>query len=248
MDLSKLKLYATRPHPCSYLPDEEATTIFIDPMAKINAATYSELSHYGFRRSGGNIYRPHCENCQACIPIRLLSDQFRPNRSQKRCWKTNSDLSFHLTDTIDTDEHYQLYEKYIHLRHKDGDMYPPDRHQYVDFLTSEWDITRYIEMRDRNGKLLCLAVTDIIDNGLSAVYTFFDPEEVKRSLGVFAVLYQLELARQTQLPYLYLGYWIRRSQKMNYKSNYRPYQVLINDNWVTVTDDAPNNTIKHQLL
>lgn len=248
MDLTKLKLYATRAHPCSYLPGEDATTIFIDPTAKIDASLYSELSLNGFRRSGGNIYRPHCENCQACVPIRLMPDAFRPNRSQKRCWKHNRDLKIRITDSINTDEYYSLYEKYIRERHTDGDMYPPDRTQYIDFLTSEWGVTRYIEMRNSEQVLVALAVVDVLDNALSAVYTFFDPCETKRSLGVFAILYQLELAKENNLPCVYLGYWIRRCQKMSYKTNYRPYQVLINENWVTVTDSAPNNTLKHQLL
>jgi len=247
-ELSKLKLYATRPHTCSYLPEEDATTVFIDPMAEVDGALYSELSRFGFRRSGSNIYRPHCEGCQACVPIRIVADAFKANRSQRRCMKHNSDLQFRVVESIDTDEHYALYERYISARHSDGDMYPPSRNQYRDFLTSEWDVTRYIEMRDPEQQLIALAVTDVLDHGLSAVYTFFEPEEDKRSLGMFGVLYQIQLARELKLPFVYLGYWIRKCQKMNYKTNYQPYQLMINQNWVTVAEYRKGNGAKNQLL
>jgi len=248
MDLSKLKLYATKPHPCSYLTGEAATTIFIDPHTSVDSHIYSELSRYGFRRSGNNIYRPHCKNCQACVPLRLIAEQFKPNRSQKRCRKTNEDLTIRVVDSINTDEHYALYERYITERHSDGDMYPPDRSQYNDFLTTEWDATRYLEMREPSGKLVALSVIDVIDHGLSAVYTFFEPTEIRRSLGVFAVLYQIELAKQNQLPFVYLGYWIKQCQKMSYKTGYQPYQVFINEKWVTVSKDRHNNSARHELL
>ncbi len=247
-DLNRIKLFATRPHPCSYLPEEDATTVFIDPNAEVDAQLYSELSRYGFRRSGGNIYRPHCEACHACVPIRLVVENFDPNRSQKRCLKRNSDLYFKTVESIDTDEHYNLYEYYINKRHCDGDMYPANRSQYRDFLTREWESTQYIEMRTPEHKLIALAVTDVLNHGLSAVYTFFDPDETKRSLGMFGILYQIQLAQEKQLPYVYLGYWIRRCQKMNYKTNYRPYQLLINQNWVTVAEHRPENGAKNQLL
>lgn len=232
--LAQLKLYATRPHPCSYLDDQEATTVFIDPNATIDASLYSELSAYGFRRSGSHVYRPHCEQCQACIPIRVCADSFTPNRSQKRCLKLNADLVVAEHDSIDNEECFSLYERYINERHSDGDMYPADKTQYRDFLTSEWGITRFLLFRDAQQSLLAVAVVDRLENGLSAVYTFFDPDAEKRSLGRFAILYQLEQAKQQQLPYLYLGYWIRACTKMNYKTDYQPYQMLINQNWVNI--------------
>lgn len=247
-ELSKLKLYATRPHPCSYLEGEDATTVFIDPAATVDAELYSELSRYGFRRSGGNIYRPHCESCHACVPIRILTEEFQPNRSQRRCFNRNSDLKVRVISSIEDEEYYQLYENYIGARHADGDMYPASRSQYREFLTSEWGVTRYIEIRDPNRKLIGVAVTDALDHGLSAVYTFFDTNSEKRSLGTFAILYQIELAKQNRLPYLYLGYWIRKCQKMNYKTHYCPHQVMINQNWVTVKEPNPNNAAKMQLL
>jgi len=247
-DLTTLKLYATRPHACSYLPGEDATTVFIDPTATIDAAVYSDLSRYGFRRSGSHVYRPHCETCHACIPIRLLTQEFKPNRAQKRCQKTNSDLIITFVDSIDTDEHYSVYERYINDRHSDGDMFPPSRGQYTDFLTAEWGATRYIEMRSAEGELLAVAVTDFLDHGLSAVYSFFSPQAAKRSLGSFAVLHQIQLAQEKKLPYLYLGYWIRKCQKMSYKTLFQPYQVMVGQNWVTVTDKPPETASKMQLL
>lgn len=230
-DLSNLKLFATAPHPCSYLEDEEATTVFIDPLAKIDAALYSELSELGFRRSGSHLYRPHCANCQACISCRIPVNQFRPSRSQRRCAKRNQDLTVNFIDDINTDEHYALYQQYINTRHRDGDMYPPTRAQYESFLSREWGVTRYIEYRCAEA-LVGVAVCDVLDDGLSAVYTFFADDLAPRSLGVFAILVQIEQAKRLGLSYVYLGYWIRESRKMAYKTQYRPLQMLINKRWV----------------
>lgn len=234
-DLSNLKLFATHPHPCSYLDDRESTTIFIDPAAQVDATLYSQLSELGFRRSGRHIYRPRCSSCQACIPIRIPVDYFHSSRNQLRCTTKNADLTTHIINNIDTDEHYELYQKYISLRHSDGDMYPPSRTQYTDFLSSEWGVTRFIEFRNGQNQLLAIAVTDKLIDGLSAIYTFFDPEEQKRSLGVFSILCQIKLARESNLQFLYLGYWIKQCQKMSYKIDYQPCQLLLNGNWVSVS-------------
>lgn len=233
MDISSIKLYATHEHPCSYLKDRSATTIFVDPMLAMNGRIYSELSDFGFRRSGAHVYRPNCRSCQACIPVRIPVDLFQPTRAQKRCLRRNQDVVTVLTDNINTDEHYALYESYIITRHADGDMYPPSRDQYEDFLSSEWGVTRYIELR-HEGKLLGVAVSDRLDHGLSAIYTFFRPDEPSRSLGVLAVLRQIELAKAQNLPYVYLGYWIRDCDKMRYKNQYRPLDIFINNTWLTV--------------
>lgn len=147
--------------------------------------------------------------------------------------KRNQDVITTLTDNINTDEHYELYESYINSRHADGDMYPPTRDQYEDFLSAEWGVTRYIEFRVE-GKLLGVAVSDRLDQGLSAIYTFFNPNEPSRSLGVLAVLRQVELAQALKLPYVYLGYWIRECDKMRYKNQYRPIDMFINNGWVTI--------------
>jgi arginyl-tRNA--protein-N-Asp/Glu arginylyltransferase len=232
MDISAIKLYATHEHPCSYLKDRSATTIFVDPTLTLDGHIYSELSDFGFRRSGKHIYRPNCRACHACIPVRIPVDEFEPTRAQKRCWKRNQDVSTTVINSITSDEHYDLYARYIEQRHSDGDMYPPSREQYEDFLSAEWGVTRYLEFRVHD-KLIGVAVSDQLDQGLSAIYTFFAPDEAGRSLGVLAVLRQIELAKQLKLPYVYLGYWIRDCTKMRYKTQYRPLQMFVNNHWLT---------------
>lgn len=232
-DLSTIRLFATHPHSCSYLEGQDATTVFVDPKEPVTGELYQQLSELGFRRSGCHIYRPQCSHCQACIPARVPVRIFRPTRQQRRCANRNSDLEIRQTANIDTDEHYQLYERYIEQRHQDGDMYPATRSQYQSFLTKEWGITRYLEMR-LEGKLIGVAVTDEMQNALSAVYTFYDPDLQRRSLGTFAILLQIQRALDLGLDYVYLGYWIKASQKMNYKSHYRPLELLVNRRWTLI--------------
>jgi len=230
-DLSTLKLFATQPHPCSYLDGQQATTLFVDPDAKIDSQLYTQLSQLGFRRSGAHLYRPQCLRCQACISCRIPVKLFTPNRNQKRCWTKNRDLTLHLASDIQSQEHYQLYTRYIEQRHPEGDMYPPSEEQYRAFLTSEWNLTQYIELR-LGGRLLGVSVCDQLDDGLSAVYTFYDPDEEQRGLGKFAILAQIEKAKSLGLDYLYLGYWIKECNKMNYKIQYRPLDLLVNRRWM----------------
>ena len=233
-DLSELKFFATHPHECSYLDDKEATTVFIDPKASIDRKLYSSLSDFGFRRSGQHVYKPHCETCNACIPIRVKVSDFQFSRSQKRCLKYNDDLHFEQVETIANDECFALYEHYIATRHADGDMYPATFDQFHNFLGEAFGTTRYLTFRIEN-KLACVAVSDELERGLSAIYTFFDTAlPNKRSLGRFAVLKQIELAQAMSLDYVYLGYWIKHCQKMSYKTDYRPFEVFINNQWVTV--------------
>ncbi len=228
--LANLRVFATHPHDCSYLEGERATTLFVDPNAHVDRSLYSQLSLIGFRRSGAHLYRPHCEACQACVPARVPVDGFTPNRGQRRVWRRNADVVVGQVDRIDDDEHYRLYCDYIHLRHGDGDMYPPDQQQYESFLGEAWDCTRYLDFRV-GGRLVAVAVTDQLDCGLSAIYTFFDATEAGRSLGSYAILYQLELARQLGLPALYLGYWINNCRKMSYKVAYRPIELFQQGRW-----------------
>lgn len=230
-DLSTLKLFATQPHPCSYIEGEQATTVFVDPEATINTELYTQLSLLGFRRSGSHLYRPQCSGCQACMSCRIPVDLFRPNRSQRRCWQKNQDISINTTSRIDTLEHYNLYSRYIESRHQEGDMYPPSEEQYKAFLTSEWGATRYLEFR-LNGLLIGVSVCDILGDGVSAVYTFYDASLHERSLGKFAILAQIERAKSLDLPYVYLGYWIKQCEKMSYKTDYRPLELLINRRWL----------------
>lgn len=232
-DLSHLKFYATQPHACSYLPDEQATTLFLDPQKPIDTLTYSRLSELGFRRSGDHLYRPHCRTCSACVAARLPVDAFTPSNAQKRILKRNQDLVVTGTIPETTEEIYSLYARYIESRHADGDMYPPSREQFTSFLVRKWPFSIFYEFR-LNGKLLAVAVTDQMVNGLSAVYTFYDPDEHRRSLGRYAILWQIEEARRCNLHAVYLGYWIKNCKKMNYKTEYRPIEMLVNQRWIVV--------------
>jgi leucyl-tRNA---protein transferase len=232
-DVESLQFFQTQAHSCSYLEGEIASTVFLSPKQAIDRALYSQLSEYGFRRSGTHIYKPLCADCKACVPMRIPVALFMPSRSQKRTWKRNNDITVGTTSTIDTDEHYSLYENYINHRHKDGDMYPPSRTQFQNFLTGAWHSTRYYEFR-LNGKLIATSVADIMDNGISAVYTFYDPAEEKRSLGSFVILYLVREAKKYHLSSVYLGYWIKNSDKMNYKSAYRPLEIQSGDRWILV--------------
>ena len=229
-DVSTIRLFLTEPHPCSYLENHSATTAFVDPVLPLSAPLYDRLSDSGFRRSGKYLYMPHCQNCNACQPSRIPVSAFVPSRQQRRCSKNNRDLKVSLCDKINGDEHFVLYSNYICRRHADGDMYPPTRDQYDDFIGTPLEFTRFLEFR-HNEKLLACSVVDILDRGISAIYTYFDPAETRRSLGVMAILAIIDQARRLQLPYVYLGYWIADCQKMSYKTNFRPVEMLIDGNW-----------------
>lgn len=232
--LKTLIFFATPEHDCSYLEDQEATTMFVDPRARVDKRLYSQLTALGFRRSGSHYYRPHCGTCSACIPVRIPADRFRPNRNQKRILKANGDVLFDLVPVHYREEYYALYERYICQRHEDGDMYPPSRDQFTSFLIEGAIDSFFLEMRLANGTLLGLAVVDVLDDGLSAIYTLFEPTAEDRSLGTLAVLWQIEDARRRGLPHVYLGYWIKECRKMSYKDRFKPLQKLHNGHWVDI--------------
>jgi arginine-tRNA-protein transferase len=227
------QFFLTPTHPCSYLTRNNAQTLFFDPRETISPAIYQNLTNQGFRRSGSHLYRPHCDTCQACIPIRVPVADFKLNRTQKRTPRRNKDLEVRIEEATFTKKHYHLYERYISLRHADGDMYPASEDQYRSFLLSPWSKSLFVSLYKEN-QLLSVAVTDRQPNGLSAIYTFFEPLEEKRSLGVLSILEQVKLCRQLELPYLYLGYWIKGCAKMAYKIGYRPAELYINHHWVRV--------------
>lgn len=231
-DLSAIKFFVTPLHKCSYLPRQDAITLFADPKASVNHSLYSELSELGFRRSGNYLYRPHCKHCCACIPVRVPVDKFTPSRKQKRVIRKNQDLKVSIVPAHFGEEHYRLYEQYISAKHSDGDMYPPSAEQFSSFLLSDWGNTYFYEFR-QGTELLAVAVCDEMQNGLSAVYTFYAPDAYDRSLGVFAILWQIEETRQRKLPALYLGYWIKECQKMNYKTEYKPLEMFLNNQWIS---------------
>jgi leucyl-tRNA---protein transferase len=226
----KLVFYATPPHRCNYLDEQQAITLFADPEFPKTARLYSVLANNGFRRSGTHLYIPHCKNCTACIPVRVVADEFNPSRNQRRTWKMNQDMVVRELPAVFVQEHFDLYSKYLAMRHPDGGMDNPTPEAYMDFLTSSWSDTVFYEMR-MSGKLVAVAVTDIMEDALSAVYTFYDPSESRRSPGKFAILYQLAQVKARRLECLYLGYWIKQCNKMNYKAEYLPQQVYINNNW-----------------
>lgn len=235
--LKTLVFFATPAHECSYLDDREATTMFVDPRANVDKKLYSQLTALGFRRSGSHYYRPHCEQCNACVPVRLDAREFRPDRSQKRVIKRNADLSFKLVPARFSEDYYALYARYIEERHFDGDMYPPTREQFASFLVDGATESYFLEMR-KGELLVALAVIDALDDGLSAIYTIFEPEENSRSLGTLAVLWQIEEAVRRNLPYVYLGYWIKECRKMSYKTRFRPIEALLDGRWQSLPDDG----------
>lgn len=225
-----LKFYVTQPHECSYLPEEQATTLFMDPENLLDQQLCSDLAELGFRRSGQHIYRPHCNHCKACIPARIPVDSFIMHRTQRKTWNRNLTLSVDRVPASYLDEHYQLYERYINQCHQDGDMYPASVEQYSSFLVENTEFTSFYEFRLK-GRLLAISVVDHLQNSLSAVYTFYDPDFSQRSLGRYCILWLIEKARNERLHYLHLGYWIRNCQKMNYKIEYRPIELYIGQKW-----------------
>jgi arginine-tRNA-protein transferase len=206
--------------------------MFVDPRTTVDSRLYSQLSVLGFRRSGSHLYRPHCSNCNACIPARVPVNQFMPRRTQRRIWNRNRDIEVRrLEDGIAKDPYFELYRRYIEARHRDGDMYPPLRDQYESFLSNEWGVTEYYRL-DLADQLAGIAVVDRLEDGLSAIYTFFEPALDRRSLGTFTILWQLQQTVEDGLDYLYLGYWIKQCQKMAYKIQFRPLELFINGRWV----------------
>ena len=231
--LSKLKVYATKPHDCGYKEDKEATTLFIDPSQELDEIAYQDLTEIGFRRSGTHYYRPHCQSCNDCIPARIPVKTFIATKRQKRIENKNKDLTTHSVASIDTGEHYQLYAKYIETRHENGDMYPPTPDQYQQFLGRETSFSKFTEFRHK-GELVAVSVRDNVADSYSAIYTFFDPDFSSRSLGAFAILWLVREAQRENLEYVYLGYWIRSCRKMSYKIDYRPIELLLDNRWQTL--------------
>ena len=228
--LQRIQFYLTAPYDCSYLPGQRARSQVATPTHLIDSTAYGALIRAGFRRSGQFTYRPHCENCKACVPVRVEVAYFVPNRTQRRCLKRNQHLAARFLPLDFKDEHYALYRTYLGSRHAGGGMDRDGPDQYTQFLLSSNVDSVMVEFRDGD-TLVMVSVVDQIEDGLSAVYTFFDPAYEKLSLGVYGVLWQIELARRLDLPYLYLGYWIGESRKMAYKKQYPPLEGLVDGRW-----------------
>ncbi|GAA0704267.1 arginyltransferase [Dokdonella soli] len=225
-----VRLFQTLPHPCGYFSERTAQNIVIDPSAPQLPQIYDLAVQRGYRRAGGHVYHPQCGGCRACIACRVPVARFRADRSQRRCLARNDDLVTHVMPASYTDEYFSLYRRYLRARHPDGGMDDARPEDFARFLYTAWSPTRFIEFR-QGDRLLAVAVTDFCAAGLSAVYTFFDPDEEARGLGTFAILSQLRLAYEQALPHVYLGFWIDSHPKMHYKTRYRPLEVLREGSW-----------------
>lgn len=230
LTLSLLSLHPTLPYPCSYLPGKIARSQVVTPEHLVTARVYSQLAHAGFRRSGAFTYRPHCGRCGGCVPVRIPAARFSPDRSQRRAFKRHALLATRECPLDFSPEHYELYLRYQAARHSSSGMDEDDREQYTHFLLYSRIDTRLIEFRDAE-KLVMVSIIDLLDDGLSSVYTFFDPDQPQASYGIYSILWQIEQCRAQNLPYLYLGYWVADSPKMDYKSRFSPLEGLSGGLW-----------------
>lgn len=229
----RLRLFITAEYPCGYLPGRGARNLVADP-AVTGRTLYDQLIGLGFRRSGEHLYRPHCAGCSACLSLRVPADRLILNRRLRRCRRRNADLDARWLPAAFYREHYVLFQRYVAARHPGGGMDDADPDSYRSFFFSRWSDSYLCELR-RGGRLLAVAVADRAADGLSAVYTFFDPAEASRGLGSYAILRLLDQAALLGLPWLYLGYWVEHCAKMRYKADFRPHQVFRDDAWCWVS-------------
>ncbi|MDD5579499.1 MAG: arginyltransferase [Methylobacter sp.] len=233
--MTSIPLFLTHEHPCSYLDEEIAQSAFVQTPFYTLPSIYPKLIAKGFRRSGNEVYIPHCARCSACIPARVEVAKFKASKNQKRCWKKNANTRAIIKPPVFEQTHYDMYRRYQNIRHGDGSMAHSSPDEYINFLGSTWSNTQFIEF-SINNELAGIAVIDRLDDALSAVYTFFEPKFSSYSLGTYAILWEIEHAKLQYKEFLYLGFWIENCKKMSYKIEYRPIQLLINNSWTELSD------------
>lgn len=225
-----IRLFQTIEHACGYWPERVSRDLIIDPADPHLAGVYPQAMAMGFRRSGGHVYRPHCQGCRACISVRIPVARFEPNRAQRRCLARNGDLELRIVAPRRTTENFALYRRYLDSRHRGGGMDDPTPENFDQFLSCAWSPTQFMEFRLR-GQLVALAVTDVVPDALSAVYTFYDPVLADRGLGTYAILRQVQRAREDRRSHVYLGFWLDGHPKMAYKRAFRPLEYLDGAHW-----------------
>ncbi len=232
--MTSIPLFLSQEHPCGYLDDKKAQSLFVHPGYPVTSSIYAQLIEQGFRRSGDEVYAPHCPHCSSCISVRLPVKKFKPSRSQKRCLSKNRATQVIVKPAVFEQAHYDMYLRYQAVRHSDSSMATVSPDEYLSFLGSSWCNTRFVEF-SINNELAGVAVIDQFEQAWSAVYTFFEPKFNDYSLGVYAVLWQIEQVVRQQKEFLYLGFWIQACKKMAYKSDYQPLQLLIDKQWLEMS-------------
>ena len=232
--LEEIQFYVTTKYSCGYIKGQDAQSIVATPCKNVNSKNFNNLMSQGFRRSGQYVYKPNCKNCNACIPIRILASCFIASRSQKRLKKYIGKLSVKLLPLVFDEEHYSLYVNYQNKRHRNNDGAEDGVADYNEFLIKSNVNSKLVEFR-LNNQLKMVTIIDIINDGISAVYTFYDCSNQKLSLGTMSIIWLLKFCKKENLSFLYLGYWIHESQKMKYKTNFRPYELMIEGVWQEAT-------------
>ena len=231
-DADNVRMFRTGTHACGYWGDREARDLVLDPLDPRLPQLYPLALDWGFRRSGDIVYRPSCVGCQACVAVRVPVATFKPDRSQRRCLARNADIDARIVAPVRTEEYLALYRRYLRAKHPGGGMDDHGATEFEQFLIGSWNQGRFLELREHGShRLLAVAVTDLVDDALSAVYTFYDPDQSARGLGTLAVLKQLEWAARDGRRYLYLGYWIASHAKMDYKRRFQPLEGFNGRNW-----------------